>query len=145
MGTASIPIVSLQGRYGRPRRGEIADGPLLETVWAFSLPGQWTAIDPNSADCDWTTGELVLPWNVMGLPYNEVMVTYTAGLATIGDDIKIGVRADRTQRPSHTGSECQQNQDRYDVDAILLEFAAGRNRENLASSVRREQAGVSHE
>jgi hypothetical protein len=25
---------------------------------------------------------------VLGLPYNEVAVTYTAGLATIGDDIK---------------------------------------------------------
>ena len=34
------------------------------------------------------TGELTLPWNVMGLPYNEVMVTYTAGLAVIGDDVK---------------------------------------------------------
>jgi hypothetical protein len=29
-----------------------------------------------------------LPWNVLGLPYNEVSVTYTAGLATIGDDVK---------------------------------------------------------
>ena len=25
---------------------------------------------------------------MLGLPYNEVMITYTAGLATIGDDIK---------------------------------------------------------
>ncbi len=60
----------------------------MEMAWAFSLPGQWTAIDPRSVDCDWATGELVLPWNVLGLPYNEVMVTYTAGLATIGDDVK---------------------------------------------------------
>jgi hypothetical protein len=80
--------VSLQGRYGRPRRGELADGPLLEAAWAFSLPGQWTAIDPNSVDCDWNTGELGLPWNLLGLPFNEVMVTYTAGLAAIGDDVK---------------------------------------------------------
>jgi hypothetical protein len=62
--------------------------PLFEAVWAFSLPGQWTAIDPNSVDADATTGELTLPWNVLGLPYNEVSVIYTAGLATIGDDIK---------------------------------------------------------
>jgi hypothetical protein len=34
------------------------------------------------------TGELTLPWNLLGLPYNEVMVTYTAGLETIGDDVK---------------------------------------------------------
>ena len=38
----------------------------------------------------WAEGgpELTLPWNVLGLPYNEVQVTYTAGLATIGDDVK---------------------------------------------------------
>jgi hypothetical protein len=62
--------------------------PLSEIVQAFSLSGQWTAIDPNSVDCDPNTGEVTLPWNVLGLPYNEVAVTYTAGLATIGDDIK---------------------------------------------------------
>ena len=62
--------------------------PLFEIAWAFSLPGQWTAIDPTLVDFDPNTGELTLPWNVLGLPYNEVQVTYTAGLATIGDDVK---------------------------------------------------------
>jgi hypothetical protein len=88
LGIASTPIVSIEGRYGRPRRGEVANEQLSEVAWAFSLPGQWTAIEPNSVDCDSNTGELTLPWNVLGLPYNEVAVTYTAGLATIGDDVK---------------------------------------------------------
>jgi hypothetical protein len=57
-------------------------------VWAFSLPGQWTAIDPGVVDWDANTGELTLPCNILGLPYNEVMVTYTAGLESIGDDVK---------------------------------------------------------
>lgn len=87
LGAATTPIVNLQGRYARPRHGEIVDG-LFDAVWAFSLPGQWTAIDPNSVNCDWNTGELTLSSNILGLPYNEVAVTYTAGLATIGDDIK---------------------------------------------------------
>jgi len=87
-GTATTPLVSIEGRYAKPRRGEIVDGPMFEIVWAFSLPGQWTAIDPASVDYDPNTGELMLPWNVLGLPYNEVAVTYTAGLATIGDDVK---------------------------------------------------------
>src|SRR5579862_3598697 len=85
---AATPIMSLKGRYAKPRRGEISEGPIFEMVWAFSLPGQWAAIDPNAVDCDWNTGEVNLPWNVLGLPYNEVMVTYTAGLSTIGDDVK---------------------------------------------------------
>lgn len=88
LGTATSPLVSVEGRYANPRRGELPIEPLSEIAWAFSLPGQWTAIDPTTADYDPNTGELTLPWNVLGLPYNEVMVTYTAGLATIGDDIK---------------------------------------------------------
>ena len=88
IGTATTAIVSIEGRYAKPRRGEIPDGPLSDIVWAFSIPGQWTSIDPNSVDYDPSTGELTLPWNVLGLPYNEVAVTYTAGLAVIGDDVK---------------------------------------------------------
>ena len=88
VGTAATPLVSVAARYGQPRRGEMPNEPLAELAWAFSLPGQWTTIDPNSVDYDPNTGELTLPWNVLGLPYNEVAVTYTAGLATIGDDVK---------------------------------------------------------
>ncbi len=88
LGTAATPIVSIEGRYGRPRRGEVPFEPLLEVATAFSLPGQWTAIDANTVDWDANTGEITLPWNLLGLPYNEVAVTYTAGLAAIGDDVK---------------------------------------------------------
>jgi len=82
------PLVSIEGRYGRPRRGEMVDAPLMEAALVFSLPGEWTAIDPSTVDYASDTGELTLPWNLLGLPYNEVSVTYTAGLAVIGDDVK---------------------------------------------------------
>jgi hypothetical protein len=85
---ATTPMVSLEGRYARPRRGEIPQEPLIEIAWAFALPGQWTSIDATLVDFDPNTGELTLPWNVLGLPFNEVQATYTAGLATIGDDVK---------------------------------------------------------
>jgi hypothetical protein len=88
LGTATTPIISMQGRYCHPRRGELTNEPLIEVAWAFSLPGQWTAIDPSSVDYDANTGELTMPWNLLGLPYNEVSVTYTAGLEAIGDDVK---------------------------------------------------------
>ena len=52
----------------------------------FRSPGR-TSIDPTTVDYATDTGELTLPWNLLGLPYNEVMVTYTAGLAAIGDDV----------------------------------------------------------
>jgi hypothetical protein len=85
---ATTPLVGIEGRYARPRRGELPQEPLVDIAWAFSLPGQWTAIVPSLVDFDPANGELTLPWNVLGLPYNEVQVTYTAGLATIGDDVK---------------------------------------------------------
>jgi hypothetical protein len=85
---ATSPLVNMEGRYARPRRGELPREPLMEIACAFSLPGQWTGIDPTTVDYDMNTGELTLPWNMYGLPYNEVQVTYTAGLATIGDDVK---------------------------------------------------------
>ena len=88
LGPATTPMVTIEGRYARPRCGEIPQAPLIEIAWAFALPGQWTSIDPALVDFDPNTGELTLPWNVLGLPYNEVQVTYTAGLATIGDDVK---------------------------------------------------------
>jgi hypothetical protein len=59
----------------------------VEAALAFSLPGEWTAINPSTVDFATDTGELTLPWNLLGLPYNEVMVTYTAGLSVIGDDV----------------------------------------------------------
>jgi len=88
LGTATSPIVGIEGRYAKPRRGELPNQPLFEIAWAFSLPGQWAAIDPGLVDFDHENGEITLPWNVLGLPYNEVRVRYTAGLTTIGDDVK---------------------------------------------------------
>ncbi len=88
LGSALSALVSIQGRYAQPRRGEAIDNALMEAACAFSLPGQWTSIDPSTVDLDQNTGELTMPWNVFGLSYNEVSVTYTAGLSTIGDDVR---------------------------------------------------------
>jgi hypothetical protein len=88
LGGAASPIVNIEGRYGKPRRGELMNELLLDAACAFNLPGQWTAIDPGSIDWDPNTGELTLCSNVLGLSYNEVRVTYTAGLATISSDVK---------------------------------------------------------
>lgn len=88
LGAAASPLISMEGRYERARRGEMTQGPLNEIALAFALPGQWVAIDVSLVDADVQTGELQLPWNVLGVPFNEVSVTYTAGLTAIGDDVK---------------------------------------------------------
>ena len=86
---AASPFVSIQARYARPRRGEMAYPIQEEVLWAFSLPGAWTTVDPSTIDFVADTGELIFPRNILGLPYNEVQVTYTAGLATLPDAVKV--------------------------------------------------------
>jgi len=77
------PLVSVQARYAKPRRGQLVFPLQEEVLFAFSLPGAWTGLDPTTIDFVPDTGELIFPLNIMGLPYNEVAVTYTAGLATM--------------------------------------------------------------
>src|SRR5690348_15438330 len=84
---ATSPLVSVRARYGLPRRGQMIYPVQAEVMWAFSLPGSWTTVDPATVDFVAETGELVFPLNILGLPYNEVEVTYTAGLATIPDAV----------------------------------------------------------
>lgn len=85
---AMLPFVSIQARYARPRRGETADAFQESVLWTFSLPGAWTTIDPTTVDFVAETGELVFPLSVFGLPYNEVEVVYTAGLATLPNAVQ---------------------------------------------------------
>lgn len=86
---ATLPLVMVRGRYMRPRRGELWPVGLDVVAYAFSLPGAWTQVDPASIDFMPDTGELTLPYNVLGLPYSEIEVTYTAGCAAVPVAVKI--------------------------------------------------------
>ena len=87
---AISPIVSLQGRYGIPRRGEWPFPELsLEFALVFALPGSWTTIDPTTIDIWNDAGELTFPVNALGLFFNEVDVVYNAGLETIPANVKV--------------------------------------------------------
>lgn len=86
---ATSALVGVRVRYGRPRRGELADLYREQIAWAFSVPGSWNALDVASVDVDEATAELTFPLNFLGLNYNEVEVTYTSGLVTIPDAVKV--------------------------------------------------------
>ncbi len=83
------PLISVQARYIRPRRGELIDPSYEQIAWVFGLPGAWSNL--NIADVDFVpkTGEITFPMNILGLPYNEVDVVYTAGLATIPYTVQV--------------------------------------------------------
>lgn len=88
LGSATSPLVGIRVRYGSPRRGELADPMLAQVAWAFSIPGSWSALDPTAVDLNPVTGEVTFPINLLGLNYNEVEITYTAGLSIVPPAIK---------------------------------------------------------
>jgi hypothetical protein len=88
---ATSPLAGIRVRYGRPRRGEMGDAqdPMLAQVaYAFSIPGSWSALDLAAVDLNSVTGEVTFPMNLLGLNYNEVEITYTAGCITIPPALK---------------------------------------------------------
>ena len=117
-GSAVTPILSIEGRYTKPRRGESACDALLDAAFAFNLPGQWASIVPDSVDLDPNTGELTLPNNLLGLRYNEVNVTYTAGLAVIGNDVKAAC----AQIVRNAQSTPALNASRTRIDTMQMEY-----------------------
>jgi hypothetical protein len=88
VGAASV-LVSVRARYGKPRRGELADPFREQIAWAFSVPGSWNLLDVSSVDVNAATGELTFPQNFLGLYYNEVEVTYTSGVVTVPAAVKV--------------------------------------------------------
>ena len=88
---ASSPIVSVRTRYGRPRHGEAlpADVFRAEVAAAFGVAGSWTTMPPADVDVNAVSGELVLPRSFLGLPWNEVEVSYTAGVAQATTALKV--------------------------------------------------------
>ena len=85
---ATSPLVGVRVRYATPRRGELQDPMLAQVAWAFSVPGNWSALDLSLIDLNTATGNVTFPRNILGLSYNEVEITYTSGLATIPASIK---------------------------------------------------------
>ncbi|HZU22737.1 MAG TPA: hypothetical protein VE998_07895 [Terriglobales bacterium] len=98
---ATLPFVSGRARYAMARRGEAPEAyfipgaspgvpaPLAyDVALAFALPGSWTTLDVTTLDYFSDTGEVTFPYSILGLAYNEVEITYNAGLAAIPAAVK---------------------------------------------------------
>lgn len=89
-GNAVSPLVKARGRYAPPRKGEDA------TTWdlvndvclTFALPGAWVDLDVSNMDYFAETGEVSWLPNALGLIFQEIEITYTAGLASLPDAVK---------------------------------------------------------
>ncbi len=115
------PLVSLQGRLSRPRRGEIPYLELGEIANVFSLPGMWTAIDPSTVDFDPTTGEITLPYNLLGLAYGEIEAIYTAGLSVIPAALLVACAQIVKNAQTTPGLNVQRSK----IDTLQMEYFSG--------------------
>ena len=90
--TPLVSVDAVKAKYARPEHGEPLGGEaalLSSFAAAFALPGQWGTVDPSTLDISLPTGEFRFAWNIMGLRYSEAEVTYTAGLATVPNAVKV--------------------------------------------------------
>lgn len=97
--TPLISVDAVQAQYARPRFGDDACGELLDGysagslaggyLAAFAAPNQWMPVDVTTLDVSLPTGEFRFAWNMMGLRYGVAEVTYTAGLTTVPDAVKV--------------------------------------------------------
>jgi hypothetical protein len=118
---AALPLVAMRGRYARPRRGDAGPVGLTAVAYAFSLPGAWANVDVNSVDFVSDTGELTLPYNVLGLPYSELEVTYTAGTAAVPEAVKIACAQLVKNAESTPGLNVKSSK----VDTMQMQYFSG--------------------
>jgi hypothetical protein len=116
---ATTAIVSLQGRYGVPRRGEWPFPELsLEFALVFALPGMWTTIDPTTIDIWADSGELTFPVNALGLFFNEIDVVYNAGYSTIPEQVQVACAQIIKNAQNTPGLNVQSSQ----IDRMRLQY-----------------------
>lgn len=86
---ATSPLVSGKGRYAPPRRGEdTAMWELAEIALVYALPGTWVNLDVSTFDYFAETGEVSWLGNPLGLAFDEIELTYTAGFSQVPDPVK---------------------------------------------------------
>jgi len=119
---ATTPIVTLQGRYGIPRRGEWPFPEMsLEFALVFSLPGMWAPIDPTTIDIWAESGELTFPVNALGLFFNEVEVVYNAGWSEIPTPVQVACAQIVKNAQSTPGLNVKSSK----IDRMRLEYFGG--------------------
>ena len=79
-------FVQVRVRLGR-RRTEWCN-PFVNEALAFAPPGTWSSVDPSTLDVS-ATGEITFAPHLLGVPFDEAEVTYTAGYADVPVPVKV--------------------------------------------------------
>ena len=84
-----VSVDSMRARYAVARRDGFAGDFASEVASVFGLPGAWVDVDVATLDVNLALGELSLAESALAPRYSEAEVTYTAGLASVPDAVKV--------------------------------------------------------
>ncbi len=114
------PLLSVDD--ARARFARLRDGmpcPLgAEVAAAFGAGDSWVTLDVTQLDVFAATGEVRLPWNVLGVPYGELEVTYTAGFSDVPTAIKVACAQIVRNAQATPGLNVKQGR----VDTLQMEY-----------------------
>ncbi len=114
---ASSPLLKVRVRYGPSDFGFSSDLGMA-VMQVFGLAGTWVDVDITQCEFVATTGELTIPAQVLGVPYIEAEVTYTAGFSTIPDGVKFAC----AQLVRNTQASPALNVRRSGLDKMQMEY-----------------------
>jgi hypothetical protein len=114
-------VTGVRVRYGQARRGEMMADWMTQVTLAFGLPGSWSALDASLVDLDTATGEMTLGSNLLGLDYNEVEVTYDAGVVVVPVAVKVAC----AQIVRNAQAMPALNVSRTRMDTLQMEYFSG--------------------
>lgn len=116
-------IVSVRVRFGRHRGdvdASIAPNPWAAEALAFAPQGTWSSVDPSTLDVS-QTGALTFVPHLLGVPFDEAEVTYTAGYAVIPVPVKVAC----AQIVRNARAMPALNVKRQALDSMAMEYFSG--------------------
>ena len=117
LGSALRPLSA--SRAAMPGRGAASSSTTHSSrLLGFSLPGQWTSIDPSLWTSIRTPASLTLPWNVLGLAVQRGLSYLYGGPGHDWRRREVGMRADCAQCAVDARAECEQDK----IDTMQMQY-----------------------
>lgn len=116
---ATTPFVTVRARHGVSRGPNAAT--LAEMIAPFGGPPAWVDLDTAMVDYNAATGDVWLPLGILGIPYTETELVYTAGYAQPPEAVKLACAQIIRNVESHPVASVRSTQ----MDRLQLEYFAG--------------------
>jgi hypothetical protein len=114
----SAALVQVRVRLG-PHGGD-GSNPLMQEALAFAPQGMWITVDTSTLDVS-PTGSIRFAPHLLGVPFAEAEVTYTAGYAEVPVPVKVAC----AQMVRNAQAMPALNVKRQALDSMAMEYFSG--------------------